>query len=539
MKNLGLAYKFIIPLAALMLIAQIVSTVVLNNSTGAKLQVQQQDTIAHLKDAQSRAAQERTHSLEARADMIGGFLSKTAVGPILFDDKDALAAKQKSAQGHGIAYVLFLSPDGKTPLVDGSDQSARADAIEKIYPVESKGKVIGRIAVGISKQELQQFEQEGKAQVEKLTADIDAERAQVSRDVAIANLTSGLITLALLVAVIMFLFRRLVIKPLRDGRAVMEELSSGNGDLTMKLPVKNADEISSMLESINTFTDKLRTLVQDIVGSTETLTGSAGNLTTMMQESQARIDHQQQETRAVATAVHEMAATVHEVARNTATAAESAQKANDAAGKGHQTTQQAVSDINGLVGRIEQTATVINRLNEDAEQVGTVLEVIRGIAEQTNLLALNAAIEAARAGEQGRGFAVVADEVRTLAGKTQQSTEEIREIIEKLQGGSVTAVEAMTAAQESGQQGANQVHQVASALNEITQLVQQINDMNTQIASAAEEQSAVAEEINNNITRLNHLGEESAESAGASARSGMELAELAQHLHQVAGVFKV
>jgi len=522
-----------------MLVAQAVSTVVLNHSTDAKLQSQQADTVARLKTAQSVAQQERSNSLQARADMIGGFLSKTAIGPILFDDKDALAAQQKSAQGNGIAYVLFLGPDGKTPLVEGADLSARSGGIEKTYPVESKGKVIGQIAVGISKKDLDQFEQANQAEVAKLTAEIGAERAQVSRDVAVGNLSSGLVTLVLLVAVIMVLFRNMVIKPLRDGRALMDELSSGNGDLTIKLPVRNADEISAMLGSINTFTAKLRTLVQDIVGSTETLSDSAGNLTMMMQESQSRIDHQQEETSAVATAVHEMAATVHEVARTTASAAESAQKANEAANNGHQTTQRAVADINALVSRIEQTAEVINRLNGDADKVGTVLEVIRGIAEQTNLLALNAAIEAARAGEQGRGFAVVADEVRTLAGKTQQSTEEIRGIIEQLQNGSVTAVEAMNAAQESGQQGASQVHQVASALSEITQLVQQINDMNTQIASAAEEQSAVAEEINNNITRLNQIGEESAETAGASARSGTELANLAQSLHQTAGVFKI
>jgi methyl-accepting chemotaxis protein len=234
-----------------------------------------------------------------------------------------------------------------------------------------------------------------------------------------------------------------------------------------------------------------------------------------------------------------MASTVHEVARNTSTAAESAQQANDAAKNGHVTTERAVSDINGLVTRIEETAVVINRLNEDAAHVSTVLEVIRGIAEQTNLLALNAAIEAARAGEQGRGFAVVADEVRTLAGKTQQSTEEIRDIIEKLQAGSLTAVEAMNAAQTSGQQGAEQVHHVASELTNIRSLVQQINDMNTQIASAVEEQSAVATEINNNITSLNHIGEESAGSAAASAQSSMDLAELAQNLNRLAGMFKV
>ncbi len=539
MKNLGLAYKFMIPLLAIMLAAQGVGMLVIHSRSGAKLEEQQADTLQRLHEEQIVAQRERMNSLQARADLIGEFLSKSAVGPILFDDQDALANQQKNAKSNGIAYVLFLGAGGKTPLVQSDSQPDRSNSIEKTYDVVSKDKTIGKVAVGISKTDYEAFEKSNQAEIDKLAADITHKREQVGSELLFVNLSAAFATLVLVIAVLMLLFRKLVIKPLRDGSSLMRELASGEGDLTVQLPVPNQDEISALLAGINQFTGKLRAMVQDMVESSQTLSGSAGELTVMMQESESRIEHQQHETSAVAAAITEMASTVHEVARNTANAAEAAQKANDSARSGHSTTEQAVKDINTLVTRIEDTATVINRLNEDADQVGSVLEVIRGIAEQTNLLALNAAIEAARAGEQGRGFAVVADEVRTLAGRTQQSTEEIREIIEKLQNGSVSAVEAMNTAQQSGQQGAQQVHSVAVALNEIRTLVQQINDMNTQIASATEEQSAVAEEISNNIARLNQIGQESAASSAESAQSSVNLAGVAQHLHEVASMFKV
>lgn len=538
MKNLGLAYKFMIPLLLIMVTAQAIGTLVIYGRSSAKLQEQQVDTMQRLQAEQVVAQNERMNSLQARADLIGGFLSKSAVGPILFDDQEALGNQQQNAKSNGIAYVLFLGPDS-TPLVKSDRQPDRSAAIEKTYDVVSKDKIIGQVAVGISKQDYEAFERSNQTEIDKLAGEIEHKRQEVASDLLYVNLSAAAIMLVLVSAVLMLLFRKLVLKPLRDGSTLMRELASGEGDLTVQLPVPNRDEISALLSGINQFTGKLRTMVQDMVESSQTLSSSAGELTVMMQESESRIEHQQQETSAVAAAITQMASTVHEVARNTANAAEAAQKANESAHTGHATTERAVKDINMLVTRIEQTAAVINRLNEDAAQVGSVLEVIRGIAEQTNLLALNAAIEAARAGEQGRGFAVVADEVRTLAGRTQQSTEEIRDIIEKLQSGSVSAVEAMNTAQESGQQGAQQVHSVAVALNEIRNLVQQINDMNTQIASATEEQSAVAEEISNNIARLNQIGQESAASSAESAQSSVNLAGVAQHLHQVAGMFRV
>lgn len=538
MKNLGLAYKFMIPLLIIMATSQIIGILVMHGRSANSLQAQEASTLERLQAEQTVAQNERMNSLQARADLIGDFLSKSAVGPILFDDHDALGQQQDNAKSNGIAYVLFLSPDG-SPMVASDNPPDRAAAIEKTYDIQSKGKTIGRVAVGISKADYDAFAKASQAEIAKLAEEIQHQREQVGASLLYTNLATALVTLVLVTAVLMLLFRIQVLKPLREGSSLMHELASGEGDLTVQLPVPNKDEISGLLAGINQFTAKLRSMVQDMVASSQTLSASAGELTAMMQESESRIGRQQHETSAVAAAITEMASTVHEVARNTAHAAGAAQKANESARNGHSTTERAVADINTLVTRIEQTAAVIDHLHQDADQVGGVLEVIRGVAEQTNLLALNAAIEAARAGEQGRGFAVVADEVRTLAGRTQQSTEEIRVIIEKLQSGSMSAVEAMNTAQESGQQGAQQVHSVALALNEIRTLVQQINDMNTQIASATEQQSAVAEEISSNIARLNELGQESAASTVESAQASVQLAGVAQHLSQVAGMFKV
>jgi len=200
---------------------------------------------------------------------------------------------------------------------------------------------------------------------------------------------------------------------------------------------------------------------------------------------------------------------------------------------------ETIAIINHLADDVEQGASAVNQLREDSENVGTVLDVIRGIAEQTNLLALNAAIEAARAGEQGRGFAVVADEVRTLAGRTQESTQEIQEMIESLQTGSKEAVELMTQSSEQTLSGVQQTGKAGEALTAIANEVERINDMNTQIASAAEEQSSVAEEINHNVVSISQVTSETAQGAEQTARASEDLANLATDLQNMVARFKV
>jgi methyl-accepting chemotaxis protein len=274
------------------------------------------------------------------------------------------------------------------------------------------------------------------------------------------------------------------------------------------------------------------------MASSAQLAAAAEEMSAVTMQTSHGIQEQQSQTDQLATAMNEMAATVQEVARHALDAAGAASKANDESAKGRQVVNDAVNTIDALSEAIARAAEAIQRVEADSDRIGTVLDVIRGIADQTNLLALNAAIEAARAGEQGRGFAVVADEVRTLAGRTQDSTQEIQAMIESLQTGSKEAVNLMEQSREQAQSGVEQTAKAGDALSAIADEVGRINDMNTQIASAAEEQSAVAEEINLNVVTINQVGDESAQGAEQTARASEDLASLATELQQMVGKFK-
>ncbi|MGD8593954.1 MAG: methyl-accepting chemotaxis protein, partial [Gammaproteobacteria bacterium] len=232
-------------------------------------------------------------------------------------------------------------------------------------------------------------------------------------------------------------------------------------------------------------------------------------------------------------------ATVQEVARNATEAANAASHSDEEAQKGQAVVDRTINAIDALASEVDRAANVIHRLEQDSDQIGTVLDVIKGIAEQTNLLALNAAIEAARAGEQGRGFAVVADEVRTLASRTQQSTAEIQQMIERLQAGAQEAVSVMDDSRSRAADSVSSAQSAGQSLQSITGSVASITDMNTQIAAAADEQSAVAEEVNKNIVNINHAAERAADGAKQTSAASNALAGLAQDLQALVGQFKV
>ena len=244
---------------------------------------------------------------------------------------------------------------------------------------------------------------------------------------------------------------------------------------------------------------------------------------------------QQNETDLVATAMNEMTSTVEEVARNAEHASEAAREANTAAGNGYDVANQTKNEIDKLVSDVSHASEVIAKLEAESQNIGVVLDVIKGIAEQTNLLALNAAIEAARAGEQGRGFAVVADEVRTLASRTQESTSEIEGMIGRLQSGVNNTVEVMHVALEKGHQGSQQVDATLQSLKEIMDAVGRINDLNAQIATAAEEQSQVANEINGNIVNISELATNTTKDARESRETSVKLAGVSTTMSNLVG----
>ena len=277
----------------------------------------------------------------------------------------------------------------------------------------------------------------------------------------------------------------------------------------------------------------LLTAMGRILESGKQMDDAVSRVASAVEQSSRGIEQQQHEIDQVATAMNEMAATVQEVARNTANASEAAHGAAMAADKGKVVISESVEAIEALASEVGRAAEVIHRLEADTTSITKILEVISGIAEQTNLLALNAAIEAARAGEQGRGFAVVADEVRTLASRTQTSTKEIQQMIEKLQRGAKEAVAVMESSQEKAKGGVRHAGNAGQSLEEIVAAVGIISDMNAQVATAAEEQSAVAEEINRNIHNLADAGEQNAQAARDTSSAAGNLRQLARGLYEL------
>lgn len=335
-----------------------------------------------------------------------------------------------------------------------------------------------------------------------------------------------------------FVMNSIIITPLTQLALNLQQICSGEGDLRARLNITGKTEFAWVASSFNSFVKKIAKTVDEIRITSEKLAAASHRLATITQTTQKGVERQLQETTLVANAMKQMTATVQEVARNAVRASEAAELAEEEAAAGKNIVNDAVNRINSLASEVENAANVIHELENDSNSIGEVLSVIQGIAEQTNLLALNAAIEAARAGEQGRGFAVVADEVRTLASRTQNSTLEIQQTIERLQDRAKQAVSVMD---NGRKKAASSVEQAASAGESITSIsarIDTINDMNNQIASAAEEQTAVTEEINRNISNISHVSEETALGAKTTAEACNELLELANQLRSTVGSFR-
>ncbi|MCQ8849947.1 methyl-accepting chemotaxis protein [Alteromonas stellipolaris] len=319
----------------------------------------------------------------------------------------------------------------------------------------------------------------------------------------------------------------------------LKDIAQENGDLTVRIATKSEDEIGELVYWFNQFMDKLQGVVKDVVEASLPLSNLAQNLRGLTEETQRTIDIQQQSAQNAKLAVDTMSGSVDGVAHSAAQAAGDANEATSAAGEGRQIVQQTVSSIQQLAENVRETADVIGRLESDSNKVGSVLDVIKGIAEQTNLLALNAAIEAARAGEQGRGFAVVADEVRTLASRTQQSTEEIQSTIEQLQSAAHSAVEVMSRGTEQATTSVETANKAGVSLETITSTIGRINQMNEQIAHNTEDQRSVAVDIVKHVEEIHQRTEQTSSRSGELGVMCNELADLAQHLESIAKQFRV
>ncbi|WP_447831928.1 methyl-accepting chemotaxis protein [Aeromonas salmonicida] len=330
-----------------------------------------------------------------------------------------------------------------------------------------------------------------------------------------------------------------VSRPLNELARLFRELGSGDGDLTQRLKVEGHDELTQVATGFNNFVAKIHGSIEQVASNSRQLAATANEVASKAQLTQHNCTAQRDRTVQVATAIHEMGATVGEIAGNASLAADVARQANEQADAGAVVVAQARHGIVGLSSEIEQVAGVIESLANQTDSIGSILDTIRSISEQTNLLALNAAIEAARAGEQGRGFAVVADEVRNLASCSAASTAEIQGMINRLQEQSARAVSAMAQGRSQSLEVVAQADEANAALGHITAHITQISDMNIQVATATEEQSSVVGEINRNVEDINQLTMETADIAHQLTESSRSLQQLSGELDKLVGNFRL
>ena len=365
----------------------------------------------------------------------------------------------------------------------------------------------------------------------------DEERLENSTSTMEMSMLAGTLVSLMLGIFIAVTISRMITVPL--SRVVERTKLIARGDLTgSPLNSEGEDELAELSGAINQMSISLQDLVKQISGSAQHIGSSSRELSKITEKTSRSINEQQLQTEKAATAMSKMSSTVQEVSSNITGTAQAAGEANEETAEGRRMVDDAIGAIQQLAGQIECAADVILQLEQDSENISTVLDVINGVAEQTNLLALNAAIEAARAGEQGRGFAVVADEVRTLAGCTQQSTEEINQVIEKLQSGSRKAVEVMNQSREQAQAVVEQATNAGASLSAISSAVERINNMSIQIASAAEQQSSTAAEVNSNISGITRMANETSSAAQKTAGASEDLARLGSELQMLVGKFR-
>ncbi|WNZ83067.1 methyl-accepting chemotaxis protein [Pseudomonas sp. P108] len=472
-------------------------------------------------DALQAAAVDSQRSLFNNA---GHMLIVSGSGVLGADSSDASKVGKKISDTLGAdgKDVLQLLSSGTPKILE------QGDLIRAVYPVDPIGNSRAwGVVIDLPKQVL-------LADSVKLQAVLDDAQE------------TGVIT-ALLVAVIAGLVGLLLIwltasgvtRPINSVAEMLKNIASGEGDLTQRLNYSKQDELGELVNWFNRFLDKLQPTIAQIKQSITEARGTADQSSEIARQTSEGMQVQFREIDQVATASNEMSATAHDVANSASNAANAAKGADQSAKDGMSIIERSTRDINQLADEVSKAVTEVEALAVNSEQIGSVLEVIRSIAEQTNLLALNAAIEAARAGESGRGFAVVADEVRNLAKRTQDSVEEIRIVIEKIQTGTRGVVATMHSSQTQAHNNAGQIRQAVDALGKISDAVTVISDMNLQIASAAEQQSAVAEEVNRNVSAIRTVTETLTEQATESAAISSQLNALASQQMKLMDQFRV
>ncbi|OEC51636.1 MULTISPECIES: methyl-accepting chemotaxis protein [unclassified Aeromonas] len=467
-------------------------------------------------------------------------------------DPDSLNSSTQSFEAAKSQYMAAEQRYGSMPFVSERDRNMFAElktAAAKYFSAHGDLETairqgdIAKVQSLIKNESRAALEQAGQDGLElrkenDRVANLLTKQSEASYERAkLLSTTVGALTL-LFVVIVAWLLIRQIRNPVMTLLEQTRQVAVGN--LTSQLDMKqfSHDELGKLAQGFNEMQSNLRMLVNEVSGSVVQLSAAAEEISAVAQQSANNMGAQQHELNQLATAMNEMQATVQEVARNTNDAASAATSASDTAAQGSETVNDSIGRIEKVATAIEETALVIRQLGDDSRNIGMVLEVIQGIAEQTNLLALNAAIEAARAGEQGRGFAVVADEVRTLAKRTQDSTSQINHIISELQQRANEAGVTMQQSQDMMSETVHTAREAGASIAEISSSVNSISHMNIQIATATEEQGTVSEELNRNVVNISNASEEVATGAKQMAQACNDLNLLATQLQEVVRKFR-
>ncbi len=450
-----------------------------------------------------------------------------------YSGKDEYQATALAAIDDALALIKALP--AKVPAEHNDNLSAVSEALDAY-----RGAVLQvSAAQQASEKSLAEMGQLGTRLLD-LSAELTQSQTQIrDSETQHAKSTLGLATvLALLFGIIAaWAITRQIVVPLRQTLTAVDRIAGG--DLSHDLTEQRRDELGQLQRSMQRMTVSLRELIGGIGDGVTQIASAAEELSAVTEQTSAGVNNQKVETDQVATAMNEMAATVHEVARNAEEASEAAKMADNQAREGDRVVAEAIAQIERLAREVGNSSEAMGRLKAESDKIGSVLDVIKSVAEQTNLLALNAAIEAARAGEAGRGFAVVADEVRSLAQRTQQSTEEIEALIAGLQSGTQQVAAVMDNSRELTDNSVQLTRSAGVSLETITRTVSSIQAMNQQIAAAAEQQSAVAEEINRSVMNVRDVSDQTASASEETAASSVELARLGTHLQGLVARFRL